>query len=258
MPFLFTNRPLVVTVVVLLLMGPVRNLEPATGGDESYIKRWTEIRQLIASEREGWRERKELLTYTIELLKSEIGNLNDQIAETEELAKEVEREQGLLRVEESSHRTAADSVETKISEYENKLLSLKERFPTPLIERIRKFTVQIPDSSEESDLSLAQRIVNVLRILGEVDKFNSNVTVLRELLKVDSGKVVEVKTLYLGLSQGYYVDPSAKYAAVGRPQLDGWKWDSKNDIAKEVSVAIAMQEKKKTPAEFIELPVSID
>ena len=245
-------------MVVLLLVGAARNLQSATGGDESHVKKWANIRQLISSEREGWRERKELLTYNIQLLETEIGNLDEQIAEAEERAKEAEREQSILRAVESSHRAATAIVETKIGEYENKIRALKEQFPQPLIERIERFTVQIPESSEETDLSLAQRTSNMLRILEEVDKFNSNVTVLRELQEVASGQVVEVKTMYLGLAQGYYVDPSAKYAAVGRPRPDGWKWDPKNAIAKEISRSIAMYEKTETPAEFIELPVSID
>ena len=245
-------------MVVLLLVGAARNMQSATGDDESHVRKWADIRQLISLEREGWRERKELLTYNIQLLETEIGNLEEQIAEGEERAKEAMREQSVFQAEESVHLAADALVETKVSEYENKIRILKEQFPQPLIERIERFTVQIPESSEGSNLSPAQRMSNMLRILAEVDKFNSTVTVLRELQEVTSGQVVEVKTMYLGLAQGYYVDPSAKYAAVGRPRPDGWKWDPKNAVAKEISRSIAMFEKTETPAEFIELPVSID
>ena len=258
MPVSFASRTFSVAMVVLLLVGGARNLQSAPDSDESYVKRWADLRQLISLEREGWRERRELLTYNIQLLKVEIGSLDEQIAEAEERAKVAEQEQSGHRAEESSHRAAAVIVEAKIGEYENKIRALEKRFPEPLIERIERFTVQIPESLEETDLSLAQRTSNVLRILEEIDKFNSNVTVVRELQEVGSGQVVEVKTMYLGLAQGYFVDPRAKYAAIGRSQPDGWKWDPKNALAKEISRSIAMFEKTETPAEFIELPLSID
>ena len=245
-------------MVVLLLVGTGRNLQSAAGGDESYVKKWAGVRQLISSEREAWRERKELLTFNIQLLETEIGNLEEQIAEAEELAKEAVREQSLFWANESSHLATDAFVETKIGDYENKIRTLKEQFPQPLIERIERFTVQIPESPEETNLSLDQRTSNILRILEEVDKFNNSVTVLRELQEIASGQVVEVKTMYLGLAQGYYVDPNAKYAAVGRPGPGGWEWEPNNAIAKEISRSIAMFEKTETPAEFIELPVSID
>ena len=83
---------------------------------------------------------------------------------------------------------------------------------------------------------------------------------LREMRPDESGvvKTLEVKTLYLGLGQAFFVDKKGQYAGVGKPSPEGWQWESNNDLASSISSAIAIYEGIKPPDNFIELPIVIE
>ena len=71
------------------------------------------------------------------------------------------------------------------------------------------------------------------------------------------GSTAEVKALYIGLGQAYYVTPTGDAAGVGQPTPDGWKWTPANDLAPEISRAIAILQNEEVPA-FVPLPVTIE
>ena len=65
----------------------------------------------------------------------------------------------------------------------------------------------------------------------------------------------EVKVLYVGLAQAYYVSARGE-AGVGRPSEDGWKWEPLKKGSREVLAAQEIFQGKQTPA-FVPLPVKI-
>ena len=98
----------------------------------------------------------------------------------------------------------------------------------------------------------------VIGTLNEIDKFNNSLTVISELRDMPDGVTTsEVKTIYIGLAQAYYVDSKAKIAGIGTPSEDGWVWEENTDLAASISRSIAIYENIIKPAEFVDLPVSI-
>lgn len=245
-------------VSALPISGRAQSSSQYQNNGESILGKWVHTRQLISAKRSNWHEQKELLSYNVELLKTEIRGLDEQIAEAEEQAGEAERKQNVLRREEATLRDAAAIVEKKVRAYEADIHSLVKRFPEPLVDRISQFLAQIPVEPGASDLSLSERIIAVLRVFEEVDRFNKTVTVMSELRRVESGEIVEVKTLYLGLAQAYFVDGNKEFAAIGRPGAHGWVWTPDENHASEIGRSIAMYENLIKPADFVELPVSLD
>ena len=98
---------------------------------------------------------------------------------------------------------------------------------------------------------------NIVGILQEVEKFNKHITVVTELKSLESGEMAQVKTVYVGLGQGYFVDENEKYAGIVKPTADGWQEEVRNDLASVISDVIKIFENSKL-AEFVPLPVEIN
>jgi hypothetical protein len=68
---------------------------------------------------------------------------------------------------------------------------------------------------------------------------------------------VQVTTVYLGLSQGYYVDATRKFAGVLTPGADGWVTTDRNDLAPLIGDVLDLYNKQKQPPQFVKIPVEI-
>ena len=95
----------------------------------------------------------------------------------------------------------------------------------------------------------------MIGILNEVGKANGEVTVATEIRTLSDGKPTEVKTLYVGMGQAYYVSAKGD-AGVGRPSANGWAWESDNALAARITDAMQILQNKAT-AKFVPLPVKI-
>jgi hypothetical protein len=69
------------------------------------------------------------------------------------------------------------------------------------------------------------------------------------------GKPAEVRAVYVGLAQAYYVSASGE-SGVGHPTPDGWKWEPSKAVGNDLLVALEILQGKHSPA-FVSLPVSI-
>ena len=69
--------------------------------------------------------------------------------------------------------------------------------------------------------------------------------------------MAQVKTLYIGLGQGYFVDENAQYAGIVRPSAEGWNEEIRNDLAPRIRDVVKIYEGEKL-AEFVPLPVEIN
>ena len=96
----------------------------------------------------------------------------------------------------------------------------------------------------------------MIGILNEVNKFNGDISVSNEIRELPGGVRAEVRTLYLGLSQGFYVTADGAGAGVGLPAEAGWEWTPQNELASEITRAIAILQNNEIPA-YVPLPVKI-
>ena len=227
------------------------------------IEKWVQTRQLISKEKNDWREQKELIEARIKLFKSEIKDLDKAISDAEEAASDAERKQVELQIQSNSFKAAANVVESTAGDYEIRLRELAKQFPKPLLVKIEPLLSKMPKDPRLTGMSSGERMAIVVGVLNEVHKFNGAITLvsdLREMRPDESGvvKTLEVKTLYLGLGQAFFVDKKGQYAGVGKPSPEGWQWESNNDLASSISSAIAIYEGIKPPDNFIELPIVIE
>jgi hypothetical protein len=189
------------------------------------------------------------------LLESEIAKVDETTRTTRAGARETDLARRELLRETRSLEAAASVLEGAIGRLETKTRSLVETLPPPIVDRVEPLHRRIPTGSA-TDLTLGERFQNVIGILNEVNKFTSDVTLVNELVTLPGGESAEVRALYLGLAQAYYVTADGTAAGIGRPSPSGWNWTPADDIAADVTRAIAILENEIVPA-YVLLPVEI-
>ncbi len=245
----------VVTAVTNLALGQSDEL----GGFDSTrtkIQKWVETEQLISEKKAEWQEGKGILQARIELLQSELGDYEERIEKAESEIAKSDEQAGKLEAQSQDLKAATDALRTMIVGMEKKLKSeVLASLPQVLGDKIRPLSQKLPENPDETDLSLSQRFQNVVGTLNEINKFNASIstsTAIREL----NGKEVEVKEIYLGLGQAYFVNNDGTQAGTGTPGPNGWDWQPVNDRAPEMMKIFQILDGEGL-AEYIPLPFEV-
>lgn len=218
-----------------------------------------EIYQAISREKRDWREGRDVLRGRIELIEDEVAQLEKKI--TADLGATEELEDKLSSV--GAEITTLDACSAFLTEQARLLEEdlgkrLLKSLPDPLKEKLSPLIQRIPADPASSSLTLAERYQNAIGILNEVNKFNGQVTVVSEIRSAGKGGTKQVKTLYLGIGQAYFVSPTGDLAAVGEPGDNGWTWRDAPASADSIKRAIGMLDSKHGAAEFVPLPVKLE
>jgi hypothetical protein len=221
------------------------------------IGKWVETRQLISKEKSDWEVEKEILQATRGLLRQQKESLQAEITEIEESNTLADEERRDLLLERGEYLRGSRALEDEIRGLEEELLALVPRLPEPLQKKLELLLVQIPKDPENTKLQLGQRLVNVLGVLAQAEKFNGTATFVGETRAVDGDQRVRVRTLYWGLGQAIYVDAQGEIAGIGRPGANGWEFSNDPELADEAKLLLDIYEGNVDVIEFVKLPVEI-
>jgi hypothetical protein len=219
------------------------------------LAKWVETQQLMAKEKRDWQEGKQILAGRIDLVKAEIAALETTMKEQRESGSESVTKQHDLTQESASLESAEKGLKEWATGLESSLHTLEPRLPDPLRTKLAPLYGRMPKDSTATTVSLAERFQNVVGILNEINKFNGEVGMVNEVRTLASGKPAEVRTIYAGLAQAWYLSAGGE-AGVGRPGPDGWVWTPDNTLAPSVGHAVEILQSKSKPA-FVPLPVKI-
>ncbi|MCS7049088.1 MAG: DUF3450 domain-containing protein [Verrucomicrobiae bacterium] len=220
------------------------------------LSKWIETRQIISKERQQWQFEKQMLTERAELLEREIDSLQQRIAEAQTSIGEADKKRGELLAENDALKQHGQQLQELATRLEGRLGELLPRLPPPLTERIKLLTQRLPSKPGETKLSVSERFQNIIGILNEITRFQREITVATETRALEEGRVAEVKTVYLGLGQAYYVTNRGDAAGVGRPGPTGWQWQRADELAGEIQQAIAILQNERV-ATYLPLPVEV-
>ena len=217
--------------------------------------KWVATQKLIYQERKDWQQAKELLLARIELLQKEIGEQEARLAETRRTAAEAEARKNESVAGRDALVHEASRLAALLEGYENGVRGLHTILPPPVQEKMAPLYQRMPQDAASTKVSVAERFQNVLGILNEINKANGEVTLATEIRTLADGKPSEVKTIYLGLAQAYYLSSRGE-AGVGRPGPSGWVFTPDNRLAGEILHAVEIMQGK-APPKFVGLPVKI-
>ena len=219
------------------------------------LAKWIETQQIIAKERNDWQQGKEILEGRIELVGKEVSVLKEKIAQSLTAVSESDQKKERLTAENEQLKATAAQLATAVSVMEGQVRGLAKRMPQPVAERLAPLLQRIPNEASTTRVTVAERFQNVLGILNEMNRANSEISLSYEVRTLADGSSSEVQVIYVGLAQAYYISPRGE-AGIGRPGEDGWDWKPAPEIAGQLLVALEVMQGKHPPA-FVPLPVEI-
>jgi hypothetical protein len=217
--------------------------------------KWTETQQIISRERKDWQQGKEILQGRLELVKKEISTLEDKTKQAQATIAEADKKRKDQLAEDEQLRVAGGQLAEAVAAMEAEVRRLFKVLPDPVQARLQPLYKRIPEDPNKVRVSTAERFQNVLGILNEVNKANNEISVSYEVRNLADGRPSEVKVIYVGLAQAYYVSARGE-AGIGRPTAEGWKWEPLEAISKDVLMALEVLEGKHTPV-IVPLPARL-
>lgn len=221
------------------------------------MEKWVETRRILSEERADWLVERESLEATRDLLQDERKALQEQIAALRTSDEGATQERDELSAQREAYKRAAEVLEGKVGELEQQVRLLVPQLPEPLQKKLEPILVQIPTDPETTKVGLGQRLVNVLAVVAQAEKWNGTATFVGETREVGDGQKVAVRTLYWGLAQAIYVDSQGDLAGVGRPTPEGWKFVDDPDLADAAKEILDIYEGIVDTIAFVPVPAEI-
>lgn len=219
------------------------------------MEKWIETEQVLAKERKEWQQGKEILTGRLELVAQEIAALEEKLALAQAGVAQASAKRDELTAQNDELEAAGAQLTGVVTGFEGDVRRLMRTLPEPLQKRLLPLFQRMPEDPATTKVSVAERFQNVLGMLNEANKANQEMAVEYEVRELSAGSRAEVRVLYVGLAQAYYVSSNGE-AGIGRPADDGWRWEASKAIAGDVLQALDIASGKQTPA-FVPLPVKI-
>lgn len=222
------------------------------------LQKWAETERLIASERHEWEQGKALLEGRITLVRQSVEEMKKKIAEAETKLADARKRAEEAEKEKADAKEASDALLAAAGELEKGVRDLVLRVPPHVKEKVKVLADRMPkEGADVKNIMAAERYQNVLGILNELNKNNLEIVSQPEIHEVTAGKKAEVKTVYVGLGQAYFVNAAGDIGGVGVPGADAWQWKTDPAIAKGMIEVLEVMKKTVSP-KLVELPASID
>jgi len=221
----------------------------------STLDKWVETQGIISKERRDWQQGKEILMSRIEAVKKEIARVEERLKEARAGKAKTDEAAVQLTGERRAIAEVTEALAAHLGDLETRLRALFRILPESLQEKLQPLYQRMPEDPANDRISVAERFQNVLGILNEMNRVNNEVTVASEIRPLSDGRPSEVKTIYVGLGQAYFVSARGE-AGIGRPSADGWTWRTDDAIAPDINLVLEILQSKSSP-KFVPLPVDI-
>jgi len=219
------------------------------------LSKWIETQQIISKERNDWQQGKEILAGRVELVGKEVSVLRERITQSEAAVAESDRKKQELVKRNDELKATTAQLAAAVVAMEAEIRKLARMMPEHVATKMQPLLQRIPSEGAQSRVSTAERFQNVLGILNELNRANSEITVAYEIRTLADGTSSEVQVIYVGLAQAYYISPRGE-AGIGRPSEDGWKWAPAPEAAASILLALEIIQGKHSPS-FVPVPIDI-
>jgi hypothetical protein len=220
-------------------------------------EKWIETRQIISEEKTDWEMEQDTLRATRDLLRKQKRALEEEIAELEKSSGFADEERRELLLTRGEHQRTGRALEERIRGMESDVLALVPQLPEPLQKKLEPLIVQIPTDPDNTRQTLGARLMNVLGVLAQTEKWNSTATFVGETRAVTGEQRIAIRTLYWGLGQAFYVDNEGTTAGIGRPGPEGWVFVEQPELAGDARKLLDIYEGNVDAIEFVRLPIEV-
>ena len=251
------TRWILVAVALLpaLSGGAPRPAAPAPEGGREAIEQWVQTRSLIGKEKQDWRVGREVMNERIELMRREIDGLREKTGQATNELTDVDSKLTQQRAENERLREVGTELRSAAGDLEARLRALLEKVPDPVRERVKPLAVRLPADSNNTKIPMPERLQAIVGILNELTKANGEIMQAVEIRSMPDGKSAEVRAVYVGLAQGYYVSARGD-AGVGTVGTNGWRWTAASDLAEPIRAVLDILQNKGSPR-FVPVPAEV-
>lgn len=221
------------------------------------IQKWVETRQVISKERADWTTQKDYLLSSKALLEEGLVGIEDKLDELASKESAADTERSKLNEEKQALEAATGSVKEKIGTLEVQLLGIIKYFPDVFRTQIEPLIRRIPEDPTKTRMTISERLMNIVGIVQQANKFNSTPQLYPETVAV-GGEEIQVDVLYWGMGIAFFVDQKNEYAGYKYPTADGWKSTEMGEYAGNIRKLIDNYQRKTPEIEFSEVPVAVN
>jgi hypothetical protein len=254
---------LIIPLFALFVTIPVTAQEPAVSPTEELrtsVREWVETMRKIQQEENDWSRDQEVLKNYKEGLETEISNLKQQIADAKTRKAGADQESLAQSGERDRLAAAKDELSGIVRKLEENLAAKLPLFPAPLLaeprvaQGVEDLRRDLALPAEKRNEGVSKRLLNVINLLTEAEKFQQTVHLRPELRKNADGREFNMQVIYFGLASAYAVNDDGSFALVGRPAADGWKFEERPELAADIRRLIAATTGDQDAA-FVNLPL---
>lgn len=225
---------------------------PSLQDTREALDTWIQTQQIIVKRSKEWEQGKGILEARLDLVRKEMATLDERVRQCEANIVEGQKRKAELVVKNDQLKAAGTQLTQAITGMEGETRRLYKSLAEPIQTKLQQLRDRMPEDPNSGRVSVAERFQNVLGILNAVNAANNDIAINVEYRNLGGGKTTQVKVIYVGLAQAYYISASGD-AGIGWPTPEGWKWEPSKAIAPEVLKALEIIEGKQT-AEFVPLP----
>ena len=214
------------------------------------LDQWVQTRQITSQAKSDWRLEQSILADTQALLRGELERLQASLADLQGSATAADEDRAQLSAKKEAMTAATAVIAARIGTLEAQIQTILQTLPKPLLEGIKPLIRRLPKDPANTQLSLGERVQNIVGILSQADKFNRTITQTSEARAIDG------RTLYWGLAMAYYVDATGEYAGIGFPGKEGWQWPQLTGAGPQIKQLLDVYAGTEA-IQFVELPARI-
>lgn len=224
---------------------PEEKISPSQA--RAMVGEWVQLEKLISEEQNNWERQQAAMRDLIELYETEIELINEELEAAGDSTHELDDKAEKLKEQTTTYRKQREVIELECLNQSKRFVALSSSFPQPLQEQIKREISII----EDSESTLRERSIALLDALKAAGQFNRTMT-YTDLEQVVEGAERQLRVLYLGLGQAFYV--SGDNAGIGKPVNGSWQWQEIPNSKASIVKAIAVYQKTARP-ELIKLPL---
>ncbi len=252
-----------ISIFALVLTLPLFAQEAAVSPTEELrvsVREWVETMRKIQQEENDWSRDQEVLQNYKEGLEKEIADLKQQIGDAKTRKAGSDQQSLNQSVQRDGYVAAKDELSGVMRRLEENLAAKLPLFPAPLLaepkvaQGIEDLHRDLKLPAEKRNEGVSKRLLNVINLLTEAEKFQQTVTLRPELRKNADGREYNMQVIYFGLACAYAVNDDGSFALVGRPSATGWRFEERKDLAADIQQLVAATTGDQDPA-FINLPL---
>jgi hypothetical protein len=224
------------------------------------VREWVETMRKVQQEQNDWSRDREVLQNYKEGLEKEIADLKQQIADAKTRKAGADQESLAQTTQRDRYAAAKDELSGVVHRLEENLAARLPLFPAPLLaepkvaqgaEDLRR-DLALP--VEKRGEGVSKRLLNVINLLTEAEKFQQTVHLRPEMRTNAEGREFNMQVIYFGLACAFAVNEDGSFALAGRPSAAGWKFEERPDLAADIKRLIATTTGAQDAA-FINLPL---